>query len=316
MDRVGRGRAKLLLFGEHSAVHGYPSIGLGLPGATEIRVRANADEGWSFPELSLGEGRRFGEFLASASLILPALASGGGEIRISSTIPRELGFGSSAALCVALAEAFAPEAGSPAEIWSIAHRAEAFFHGRPSGIDTGLSLLGGLRVFRPRPPELPETRLLPDAGLHLVIGAVPRRRSTAVLVGELSARIASGDSGARALVEELGAICERAIPLIEEAAGGRTGARLGTLLAEAHEALRGLGLGGAGVDRLIRAGLELGALGGKQSGAGAGGAFFLLYPSASSARASARELGELASREGIELSTPLSTLSSLHKITF
>ncbi len=309
MDRLGRGRAKLLVFGEHAAVYGYPSIGLGLPYATEIRILADAKKGWSFPELPAWEGRRLGEFLASASGILPELASGGGEIRISSTIPRGLGFGSSAALCVALAEAFAPEAGSPAAIWSIAHRAEAFFHGRPSGIDTGLSLLGGLRAFKPRPPGLPETRLLPSVPLHFVIGAVPRRDSTAVLVGRLRSRMVSGDAEARGLVEELGALGERAIALVEGVDDGRIAARLGPLLAEAHEALRGLGLGDPSVDRLIRAGFELGALGGKQSGAGAGGAFLLLYPSASSAEASAPALAGLARREGIELAAPPSALS-------
>jgi mevalonate kinase len=307
MERVGVGREKLLLFGEHAAVYGFPSIGLGLPASTEIRVRSSREKGWRFPDLSGEEGTRFGDFLARAAGILPAIACEGGEIRISSTIPMALGFGSSAALCVALAESFAAEGSSPAEIWSIAHRAEGYFHGKPSGVDTGMSLLGGLRSFRSSARGLPETRLLQGIPLHLVVGAVRRRGSTAALVAELHARIGSGEKGPGALVEELGGIADRAIALIEgtDAEYSDSVAGLGALLGAAHEALRRLGLGDAGIDRLISAGLESGASGGKPSGAGRGGAFFLAYPSESSAKTSALSLTEFARREGIDLATPL-----------
>jgi mevalonate kinase len=312
MERVGVGRAKLLLFGEHAAVYGFPSIGLGLPASIEIRVSSSREKGWRFPDLSEEEGLRFGDFLARASGILPAIAGGGGEIRISSTIPRALGFGSSAALCVALAQSFAAEGSPPAEIWSIAHRAEAYFHGKASGVDTGMSLFGGLRSFRSSARGLPETRLLRGIPLHLVVGAVPRRDSTAALVAELYTQIGSGDKGPGALVEELGGIADRAIALIEGTGAEYSDsmAGLGALLGAAHERLGQLGLGDAGIDRLISAGLETGAAGGKQSGAGSGGAFFLAYPSEISARASGLSLAELARREGIGLAAPLQVFNS------
>jgi mevalonate kinase len=312
MERVGLGRAKLLLFGEHAAVYGFPSVGLGLPGSTELRVRSSPEKGWRFPELSPLEGKRFGDFLARAADILPGIAGGGGEIAISSTIPPALGFGSSAALCVALAESFAPEGSDQAEIWSFAHRAEAYFHGKASGIDTGMSLLGGLRSFRSSSPPLPETRLLRGIPLHLVVGAVRRRASTAALVGRLHARIDSGEKGPGDLVGELGGIADRAIALLEERGADYSDsmAGLGALLEAAHRALGRLGLGDPGIDRLIGAGIESGAAGGKPSGAGSGGAFFLAYPSESSARASALALAEFARRDGIRLATPLLVIDS------
>jgi mevalonate kinase len=288
-------------------VYGFPSLGIGLPASTEIKVRAGSKRGWSFPGLAAEEARSLGEFFASAAAVFPGAASGGGEIGIASTVPRALGFGSSSALCVATAGAFAAEGSSPEEIWSAAHRAEEFFHRHPSGIDTGLSLLGGLRTFRPSPPELPKTSLLRGVPLHLVIGAVPRRKSTAALVGDLRSRLGSGDGDSSRLVEELGGIAGRAIDLIEVAGAGHSDAmpELGDLLGAAHRALGRLGLGDPGIDRLIQAGVELGALGGKQSGAGAGGAFFLLYPSEPTASASAISLAELARSEGIPLAAPL-----------
>jgi len=307
MERVGRGAAKLLLFGEHSAVYGHPTMGIGLPDFTELRILAKPGKGWRFPELSGEDAARLGQLLASLASFLPGAAGEGGEIRISSTIPRGLGFGSSAALCVALAKCFAGDGASERDIWSIAHRAEGFFHGRPSGVDTGLSLLGGLRSFHTSSGGLPESTRLQPFPMHLVVGALPRRKSTADLVGELHARIDAGDSKALGLIEELGVIARQAIDLVERA--GPSG-ELGLLLGAAHRALGRLGLGDPGIDRLIDAGMESGAIGGKQSGAGSGGAFFLLYHSEDSGRASAVAIEESARRAAIGLAAPLRVVDS------
>lgn len=307
MERIGRGHAKLLLFGEHAAVYGFPSLGLDLPETTTVSVLTGNASVWRFPDLPERDVQRFGEFIETASRFIPELASGGGEIRITSTIPRGLGFGSSAALCVALAKAFTPDAGTSSDgtAWSIAHRAEAFFHGKASGIDTGLSLFGGLRSFRPKPPALPETGVLRTAPLHLVIGAVPRRASTAALIGALRERLMLNDEITVRHIEELGLIAKRAIALFEQ---GNPGS-LSLLLEKAQIALRGLGLGDPGIDRLLQAGIDLEATGGKQSGAGGGGAFFLLFPSEASAGSAAVALDVFARREGIALATPLRAYS-------
>jgi len=306
VERVGIGCAKLLLFGEHSALYGYPSVGLGLPESTEIRVSEDSSRRWRFPDLAANEAERLDGLLERAAGALPGLRGGGGDIRITSTIAPALGFGSSAALCVALARAFAPAGTGARELWSIAHRAEGFFHGRPSGIDTGLSLHGGLISFAPSRP-LPRHRPLRGPRACLVVGALPRRESTAALVGGLAARMASGDGGARALIEELGSIAERAIALIDRGGSDRpvSLSRLGELLGAAHRALGGLGLGDRGVDRLISFGLDHGAYGGKQSGAGSGGAFFLLYPTEAAAMASLSSISALAQAEGLAFASPL-----------
>jgi mevalonate kinase len=312
MEKVGRGRAKLLLFGEHSAVYGFPAIGLGLSSFTEIRAVEQPQRGWRFPGLEPSEEKRLREFLRSTEALLPSMRRSGGELRISSTIPRGLGFGSSAALCVALAETFAPKGSSPEELWSLAHRAETYFHGRPSGIDTGLSLLGGLRSFCPGPSPLPAIKQHHGVTLHLITGALRRRASTGSLLASLHERIRSGERGSLELIERLGEIAAGAIGMIEELERRPAKAHpaLGALLGAAHEALGALGLGDPDIDRLLRAGIEGGALGGKQSGAGAGGAFFLLYDSESSARLSVPGLGEYAAREGLQLAAPFSVVSA------
>ena len=156
---------------------------------------------------------------------------------------------------------------------------------------------------------MPETGSLRGFPLHLVIGAVPRRASTAALIAALRERLLLNDDITVRFIEELGLIAKRAIALFEQgedASGPEgVGSHLGSLLEKAQIALRGLGLGDPSIDLLLRAGIEAGAVGGKQSGAGAGGAFFLVYPSRTSARPAAEALGEFARRRGIALAAPL-----------
>ena len=112
---------------------------------------------------------------------IPELAARGRcSVRIDSDVARGVGFGSSAALCGALARAALAHAGAAAEqddrAWSLAHDAERLFHGTPSGIDTGLALMNGMHAFLPRAPRLPVREPFLTAPVHLVVAAVPRRK--------------------------------------------------------------------------------------------------------------------------------------------
>ena len=62
--------------------------------------------------------------------------------------------------------------GNDAQAWALAHDAERLFHGTPSGVDTGLSMLGGTCVLSPHPPGLPGIQEGPAPR------ALPRRRVT------------------------------------------------------------------------------------------------------------------------------------------
>jgi len=319
MERVGIGYAKLLLFGEHAAVYGHPALGITLPEAIKVSIERTSDAHWSFPGLRQGERKLLRDFLAYLEAFVPKAVEGGMEVHIESSIPRAAGFGSSAALSAAFAEALsAPEAGRK-ELWEIAHRAEHFFHGTPSGIDTGLSLLRGLYAFRPAPPALPQATRLEGFPLYLVTGSVPRSESTASLIAGLRARIDAGDSTVRAHFDELGRITNQAIETIEEGsrqlkrspeAGAELYAgKLGPLASSAHAILRDLALSTDQLERFIEEGIDLGAKGGKLSGAGGGGAFFLFYSSREAATAAADRLSELARRLKVPHEAHIAALS-------
>jgi mevalonate kinase len=301
----GQGHAKLLLFGEHAAVHGHPAVGLSLAGTTVADLALGERRGWRFPGLDPEAGGADAALLSRMLSRLHELAlgngPGGGEARFTSDIPRGLGFGSSAALCAAAASALASGAAANApttgQVWAWAHEAERLFHGTPSGIDTGLALLDGLYLFQPAPPGLPEPRRLAGLPLDLVVGAVPRRRDTAALVRSLRERLASGDRRANEALRELGELARRAADLLDGPAERQARLEgLGELANAAQRLLAGQELSTPELDGLLREGLACGAIGAKLSGAGGGGAFFLICLSTEDAERIAERLRAAARR--------------------
>ena len=305
MGSVGRGAGKLLLFGEHAAVYGFPAVGLPLPSYTEAEINLSEAAEWRVE----GVAKTASDGVRSVLTRLAGVGGLGGEVAIQSTVPQGLGFGSSSALCVALARAARRAVGGDPDgrsVWMEAHRAEQVFHGTPSGIDTGLSLLGGLYGFRPAPPALPEAAHLRGFPMALIVGAVRRRDGTAGLIAGLRARMEEGDRAVRHGITTLGRIAEGAIVVLDAedppGTGGHAGSReLAGLADRAQAELDRMGLGSPELTRVLELGRAAGALGGKLSGAGGGGAFYLLAESGRAAESVARELGRRAKEEGIAL---------------
>ena len=320
MGGIGRASGKLILFGEHSAVYGYPAVGVSLPERTTVQLlRADGMGDWDLADIAAEDRGTVGRILTRLEKLLPELSSRGRcRVTVASDVPRGLGFGSSAALCAALARAALAHAGelfrehaagNPVKEWALAHDAEKLFHGTPSGIDTGLAILDGLFAFHPRPPDLPEFRPLRGSPLHLVVAAVPRSESCGALVAMLGERMKAGHQETREAIEDLGEAAAAAQKALAGPAAG--GAKdIADLADTAMERLRGLGLSSPWLDRLLAAGKKAGALGGKLSGAGGGGAFFLVTRDTASAQRIASSLEEEAVRTGVTLAAPARVLTT------
>ncbi len=292
----GSGYGKLLLFGEHAAVHGYPAVGIALP----LQVKTYIDEAPAKKEIHpasrpfdyegfVVEGllpkhhQLFTSLWRHIVCIMPELAQKKiSSIAISSTVPYEAGFGSSGALSVSLATAILEMLDQPRNherIWALANRFEELFHGTPSGIDTGLSTFGGCQAFaNARPGGLPERHSLPLPPVSILYGTVPRQTSTRELVASVHRRLAEQRSSTESLLQELGRIASAAIETIKQTESGSMADRLGDLANKAQQALVELGLGSALLDRLGGLMPTLGACGYKLSGAGGGGAFYAIFP--------------------------------------
>ena len=140
-ELTGRATGKLLLFGEHAAVYGHPALGISLP--------------WTAGAEDHPRCRRRPRRFAPGHRATPGAAGASSPrcspcrhlhavVEIRSQIPIGLGFGSSAALCVAAERA--PDERrvrrrpGAAAVWRTAPmNRERVFHGTPSGADTGLA---------------------------------------------------------------------------------------------------------------------------------------------------------------------------------
>jgi mevalonate kinase len=304
---IGDARGKLLLFGEHAAVYGHVAVGVSLPERTTVRLEGSGKTAWDLEEIPGADRGPVAEVLKRIESTLPALGSRDRcSVRIESQVPRGVGFGSSAALCAAFARALLrhlgedPDAGGLDRVWSLAHDAEHLFHGKPSGVDTGISILGGTCILKPRAPRLPEFQLIPRPGTWIVAGAVHRHEACAALIAALGQRVKSGDRTARTSIEDLGRISGEAAAVLRS--GGKEEAKpLGSLADAAMVTLRSLGLSTPDLDAVLEAARLAGALGGKLSGAGGGGAFYAVAADRESAQAVAAHVGSEARAAGIEL---------------
>lgn len=256
MSYIGEAPAKLLLFGEHAAVYGYPAIGVPLP--------------WKI-KVSLIPGEQIDPLFDSLKNLFPDLLDSPPlEIKIESDIPIGMGFGSSGALCVALARALGTSL-TGSEIWEKAHQLEKQFHSSPSGIDTGISVMESPCYFENGGKNLPICRKIEPLKVPILIGSVPRAANTASLVGNIGKSMKNDPQIDRHL-RSLGEIAHQSIQYFNDPQ------KFADLANQAHSHLQSLNLSSPRLDEMLAQAKELGALGGKLSGAGGGGAFYIVCP--------------------------------------
>lgn len=274
MTLTGSAAGKLLLFGEHAAVQGYPAVGVALD--RRVRVVLTAASRWRFTfqgvRVNSDEPAEFARWLDGE---YAESLRGPYKVVVTSDLPISRGLGSSAALCGAIARALGVADSSAA--WSLAHSFEHFFHGTPSGVDTGLAIYERPLTFRfegtARTPIASSVQL-PTA--HLVIGTTPRMHAARDLIAMVRSA-ATGQRG-RAMIEELGTIGQAVA-----AARALDADQLGAHADRAMELLTAFDLTTETLQTALDAGRGAGALGGKLSGAGGGGAFYLVCSDAAQA---------------------------------
>jgi len=310
-NRTAVGRGKLILFGEHAAVYGYPAVGTPLSCTTEIGT------GEFSPRASNGETGLIQELISDAADFTENTKWSGGPLYQYSDVPRAGGFGSSAALCVAVSRLVLGQfsSGYKREVHLLANRLEARFHGTPSGIDTGMASDTSAAAWLKADDDIPERRPLTIPGWSIIYGALPRSRSTAESVGKLRLLKESGDSRVMSSMEELGRISSEFIQAAVLPGGNKTqaadndfSAAAAALTNEAQSVLSSLGLSTIELDTIFKTAFRMGAAGGKLSGSGMGGAFYIAAGDRHGRDLIIEDLAGELTRRGIKLSVPLTPL--------
>ncbi|TXD33958.1 mevalonate kinase [Lujinxingia vulgaris] len=280
----GRGRGKLILFGEHAVVHGYAAVACGLPLGAVACVRHGRSEAFRVDHPA-------GSFLAEGKVLEAArgiverfgltLEALDGHVRLE--VPVGAGMGSSAALAVALARAAHKLSGrgDAKTVEEAVSFAEGLFHGRASGIDQSAALGGGVFAFKRDaaggPPTLEPVRA---PTLRLVVAQVAPSASTAEMVAGVSA-LAERRRATAAVFEAIGQV----------AAEGRQALEAGDLQAVGEYMninqglLAALGVSIPAIDEACHLARGAGALGAKLTGAGGGGCVVALGPDEATTRA-------------------------------
>jgi len=213
--------------------------------------------------------------------------------RVRSELPLGGGLGSSAALGVALARAFAQLAGWDCPIEraeDLALRLERVFHGAPSGVDPAVCARGGVIVFRRgQPAEVERVTLRTPLHLAIVVTGVVRGTRSTVL--PLSARRAERPDLYDPMLAFLGELARGGASALERGDLQDLGVRFDA----AHGVLGALGVSCPELEEAVAALRGAGALGAKLTGAGGGGAAIGLARDA----AHAQELVRAAERAGL-----------------
>jgi mevalonate kinase len=283
---IAEAPGKVIISGEHFEVHG----GTALAAAIERKVRVEATRNDS---LVISSQLRGADALLPARRLVDSLYRARGRaprvrVSITSALAEGAGLGSSAATMLAITGAVSALEGWDRDVPSLIERAstgEKIIHISPSGIDTTVSAMGGVILFRMGEPP---RRVEVNGPVRLMVAYSGRKRSTGKLIGKVAGMKKSYPSMFAHLCESatmISKLCsERLLERDEEG--------LARLMTYNHAVLGRAGASTKRLDELVDLCLESGSIGAKLTGAGGGGSVLAVPPSDEvEAQAVLRKLG-------------------------
>ncbi|MHA1685331.1 MAG: mevalonate kinase [Candidatus Heimdallarchaeaceae archaeon] len=276
---------KIILFGEHAVVYGYPAIALAIDKRVYCRATESSHGYATIKSINFEEGKTYvisdhqtlpKSFLPLSAVIsklinttskkkLPALT-------IESELPASSGLGSSAATAVALIQclsSFYKINLSLDDICKYAFEAEKIQHGTPSGIDNTISTYGGGIYFKQG--DLTRLNISLDATIVVADSNIPR--STRELVEKVRVLRKKEPFYVDEILKQIGDIVEEGKRFLLS----QKIEQIGYLMTKNHYLLEKLGVGHKKLNAILNILHDSGALGGKLTGAGGGGCVIALF---------------------------------------
>jgi len=276
---------KVVLFGEHATVYGYPGITAALDIGLKVRISNDPDGPrflkphykQVFPVSSSDlDVRRFSKAVELA-LATYDLQSEPIAIEVESDLVPGMGLGSSATFSTALCKALSKYKGEKLPnqfdigLFEKVQQLESIFHGHPSGMDAATVLSEGVLWFRKGPPR----EILPIRMSHIMTGIVclvEPGASTIELVEQVKNKRRRSHKYIDNILEQIGSLTVDA----GIALGTGDSNELGRLMFRNHELLARLGVSTPALDKAVELLLDYGVLGAKLTGSGGGGAVIAL----------------------------------------
>ncbi|MBU0756964.1 MAG: mevalonate kinase [Nanoarchaeota archaeon] len=264
-----RSCGKIILFGEHSVVYGKPAIAVPVK---EVFTEAIVEPSPVFKIVSDFELKDNENVLLKNAIdvILFELGIKNTDflIRINSTLPVGRGMGSSASISISIIKALSLHIGivkSENELNRIAYECEKVFHGTPSGIDnTVIAYEKPVHFIKGENIEFLNIKM---PFTLLIAGTGKKKHGTKEIVADVRKGYEKNKEQYSAFFEEMGNI---ALSAKDSVTRGDI-QHMGRLMDMNHEYLQKIGVSSKGLDRLVKAAKNAGALGAKLVGAGRGG---------------------------------------------
>jgi mevalonate kinase len=266
---------KIILFGEHAVVYGFPAVAAPVSTYATIRPNPPGQTGLHIVlpaviETTAVDRRALDESLAlTVDKTLQTLSASEPDatIEITSDIPIASGLGSGAAAAAALARAIGMALDRVLDnetLNALVYEIERIHHGQPSGIDNTV-VVYEQPIYFVRGQPIEPFRV--GAPLHLIIADTGQSASTKVTVSAVRALYESDPERILPILQSIGDIAQRSRGL---AAAGDV-QQLGALMTANHALLKALSVSSDALDRLVEAAIRAGAYGAKLSGGGRGG---------------------------------------------
>lgn len=254
---------KLLLFGDHAVVYGYPSIVTAIDQRMMVTVSESASNGVVY---DVGESDT--RFLDASLTVAQSLWGNISHVTVQtkSQFSEKLGLGSSAAVTVAFLFALSKYLNKPlkpTDLFKAAYKAVLAVQGVGSGFDVAAAVYGGtIRYVRGSKEVTPlDARTLP-----LVVGYTGVKADTATIVKSVKKKYEENKEKVTRIFEAIGGLVDQAVPRFVD----KDWERVGKCMDFNQEYLRDLGVSSEKLEALILAAKNAGAFGAKLSGAGGG----------------------------------------------